>query len=171
MLAVATSVVRDERRGATMRKVLIGATAVAAATVVGGSLATTMAASSEDGDVRTITVLDRTTDEQDLDLDHSGGFGPGDVNIFTSDELNGAGRKVGVGNGTITVAYGHVLIEGTVTLAGRGQITFAGADDLDAESGRLAVTGGTEEFRGVRGEVRFETLDGTDTRLRFRLVR
>ena len=154
-----------------MRRVLIAATAVAAGTVVEGSLATTMAGSSEDEQVRTITLLDRTTNEQDPDLDHSGGFGPGDVNISTSDVLDRDGRKAGVGNGTITVAYGHVLVEGTVRLAGRGQITFAGADDLDAASGRLAVTGGTEDFRGAGGEVRFETLNGTDTRLRFRLVR
>jgi hypothetical protein len=154
-----------------MRKMLIRATAVAGATVIAGGLATTVASSSEADHSRTITLLDRTTDEQDLDLDHSGGFGPGDVNVFTSDELDGSGRKVGVGNGTITVAYGHVLVEGAVTLAGRGQITFAGVDDLDATRGRLAVTGGTEEFRGASGELRFESLNGTDTRLKFRLGR
>src|SRR4051794_4919219 len=106
-----------------MRKILISAAAVAATTVVGGSLATSIAASSESEHVRTITLLDRKTNEQDLDLDRSGGFSPGDVNIFTSDELD-EGRKVGVANGRISATYGHVLVEGAVTLAGRGQITF-----------------------------------------------
>jgi hypothetical protein len=78
---------------------------------------------------------------------------------------------VGIANGRFTVTYGHVLIEATVTLEGRGQITVAGEDDLDATSGRLAVTGGTGDFKDARGELRFEQVDDRDTKLRFRLSR
>src|SRR5687768_1589994 len=126
-----------------MRKLLVFAATLAAAATLAGVVG--VGSSGADGR-RTITLLDRKTDEGDLDLDHSGGPSPGDVSIFTSDELDD-GRPVGVANGRITLLYGHVLVDVTVTLPGRGQLTFAGADDLDDASGRLALTGGTGDFR------------------------
>lgn len=151
-----------------MRKLLVFAAALAAAATLAGAVG---AGSSAAEGRRTITLLDRKTDDGELDLDHSGGGSPGDVSIFTSEELDRDGDVVGVGNGRITLMYGHVLVDVTLTLRGRGQLTFSGADDLDSASGRLALTGGTGDFRKARGELRFETVDERDTRLEIRLVR
>ena len=148
--------------------------AVAAASLVGtvalGSVVVASPGSSAAPKGRTITLHDRRTNSKDLDLDRNGTFSPGDIDMFTSTEFDGTGRRVGFANVRVTVYFGHVLIEGTVTLTGRGQITFAGADDLDARWGQVAVVGGTGEFRNAHGELRFRSIDENNTRLTIQLT-
>lgn len=52
----------------------------------------------------------------------------------------------------------NALLEGAVTFTGgglSGQITVSGEVDGTSSSGVLAVTGGTDEFQGAKGEVSY----------------
>lgn len=109
-----------------------------------------------------LRLFERDTQQASIDLgDH--GTGPGDLFVFAGTLTDGTatGPKAGRADGSCTTtsgdatAPGFLLCDITLTLSG-GQIqTQAVYDSAALFGGRvvpIAITGGTGDYRGVRGD-------------------
>jgi hypothetical protein len=155
--------------------------AVLATVVLGGLVfgSVLAAADGDRGKKRTLRLIGRESQMEFLDL---GAPGPslGDEIVF-SEVLRRRGRgEVGMSGGVCTVTealppYDVLTYQCVVTLRLRrqGQITLQGLNEVqgmdDPGPFRLAITGGTREFRGASGEavVRFPRERRAVYKLRF----
>jgi len=92
--------------------------------------------------------------------------------LLRSGEHGQATEKVGFDNIQCTVTFdSHILCHAATELFGRGQLTQQGVIAFPPPSSfDTAVTGGTDNFRGARGEVHRVQLSQTDSRLTFQLL-
>src|SRR5690349_19718487 len=110
----------------------------------------------------TLRLFERDTQQAGVDLGDRG-QGPGDLFVFSGDLTDGSatGPKVGRAAGSCTTTSGDAAKPGdllcaiTLTLRG-GQIQTQAVYDSAALFGGsvvpLAITGGTGEYRGARGD-------------------
>ena len=78
--------------------------------------------------------------------------------LFSDPLLDGVGRVVGHATWHILPAPGEDLCRGVVTLDGRGTVTVDGVAPHVTGPFSMAVTGGTGEFSGTRGQLDLEPL-------------
>ncbi len=92
--------------------------------------------------------------------------------LFRTGEHRQATEKVGFDNIQCTVTFeSHLLCHAATELFGRGQLTQQAVTTFPPPSNfATAVTGGTDDFRGARGEAHVVQLSQTDSRLTFQLV-
>jgi hypothetical protein len=162
---------------AAVLAVILSTTAVTLASASGDR-------SSDDNDATVIRLFSTQDKFTFLDLDQSGGTAPtmGDQAVFT-DVLfdHSGGSKVGTDAVVCTVMTVTASAEtdqcsATFSLTDRGQITVQGLVTLPSgdETGAkfvLPVTGGSDEFEGVGGQVTIEILNANgDSNLTFHLV-
>jgi hypothetical protein len=99
------------------------------------------------------------------------GDSPGDYGVFQDPVVDPAS---GATRGTITVqcvaAYAD-LCRGSISLDGRGQITFDGITPLGVDPDEFGLTGGTGEFTGAGGSLTVSFLTQTTARLTVQLSR
>ena len=115
------------------------------------------------GGVETIVLIDRETDDQAFTDVANDGPGPGDTITARDDLLDAKGvAKVGdafincvLQFGTPPVAQCDIVAR----LDGRGDIVLSGLAPETGDPFVLAVTGGTGEFRHVRGQALVESAD------------
>ena len=145
------------RRGVTA--VLAAGTGVALAGVVAAGVAHSAPATPQP---HTLRLFERDTQQASIDLgDH--GPGPGDVFVFAGDLTDGTatGPKAGRADGSCTTTSGDgtqpgfLLCDITLTLRD-GQIQTQAVYNSAALFGGsilpIAITGGTGNYRGVRGD-------------------
>jgi hypothetical protein len=82
------------------------------------------------------------------------------------DLVNGQGARVGhyVFVATEVTPQGELLLDVTLVL-GQGQITAHGIEEPPADSGTIAITGGTGLYQSAGGEIRFRDTSQTATLL------
>lgn len=150
-----------------MRRTLqIGMATVAASAALAGGVALATGDGSgppgRDGDRRErIVVLGREGEDNVHVNVGDSAAGPGDYTVFRDDLLSEGKSQTKVGdNFGICVDQfppAGAQCEGVARLEGRGDITFQGLVPLDlARPFNIAVTGGTGDFRNVRGEATVE---------------
>ncbi|HJW79590.1 MAG TPA: allene oxide cyclase family protein [Beijerinckiaceae bacterium] len=162
---------------AAMVAVALSTTAVTLASASGGS-------SSNDNDATVVTLFSTQDKSTFLDLDGSGMTAPtmGDQVVFT-DVLfdHSGGREVGSDAVVCTVMKVTASAEtdqcsATFSLTERGQIVVQGLVTLPSgdETGSkfvLPVTGGSDEFEGVGGQLTVEIINSKgDSNLTFHLL-
>ena len=78
--------------------------------------------------------------------------------------INGQGTPVGhfAQVATVVSPQGELMVDVTLVL-GPGQITAHGIEEPPANSGTLAITGGTGQYQSARGEIRFRDTNKTGT--------
>jgi hypothetical protein len=133
------------------------------------------AADETDGSTRWIRVNSFTTEEQFVDLPPQKEVSLGDEFVFSA-RLMKAGELVGNLGVVCTVTSTRTETVQCVATAmfqpsfhGGGQITFQGLLTGEPEDFTLAVTGGTESFVGVEGQVHVHQVTETLERLTFEL--
>jgi Dirigent-like protein len=111
-----------------------------------------------------------------VDNDPSGQSG-GDL-FGSSGELRRRGHKAGKYSSACTLASpGGAQCQATLILRDggriRGRIQLAGNYRLEANHNRVAIVGGTNKFRGVRGDATIQTVDdqGSVQRLHMTILR
>jgi hypothetical protein len=120
-------------------------------------------AAPKDRGTTTIVVIDRETDDQVFTDVGDAGEGPGDT--FTArDDLLDAKGAVKVGDAFIhcVLQFGTPFVsqcDVVARLDGRGDIVSSGLVPAGLDPFTLAVTGGTGEFRHVRGQLLVEVTD------------
>ncbi len=139
------------------RKLLVIATLAAlGALAVGGAA---FASGSNDHSGRTITVIEKGTSANFVDL---GAKGPsfGDEFFFQSQLWNAdKTRQVGTNVGYCVAQLGGVdHCQGTAKLAG-GTIEWAGSVPGNAQRFRIAITGGSGAFREAEGQIAITNLN------------
>jgi hypothetical protein len=141
------------------------ATVPASAALAGGVALATGDGSGppgRDGDRRErIVLLDREGEDTAVVNVGDSAEGPGDYLVFRDDLLSGGKSQTKVGDNFIICVNqfppAGAQCEGVARLEGRGDITFQGLVPRDpAEVFNIAVTGGTGDFRNVRGEATVE---------------
>lgn len=116
---------------------------------------------------RTIKLVGHGTNGKGVNVDGPG-FGPGDYFLFTEKLRNrDTGKEVGRDSVTCMVGF-HMLFmcHGTFFLQQQGTIEVSGT--LSPTSQVIAVTGGTENFQNVRGELHVG--GGNQTNLTLHLI-
>lgn len=83
------------------------------------------------------------------------GDSPGDYGVFKDPVKTRDGFKVGTIDAQCISAYSDQCW-GSISLAGHGQITFAGITPIGVDPDRYAITGGTGEYAGVGGVLLIE---------------
>jgi hypothetical protein len=100
------------------------------------------------------------------------GDSAGDLILFADDLLDEAGSVVGHDQVRCTVGFRDELhCDTSFIIDGRGQILVAGTVTRGATQLTLVITGGTGEFKRVRGQVRETLLPNGDGRFVFSLFR
>ena len=120
-----------------------------------------------------LTLLGRTN-ETDFSIVDIGAEGdsPGDLILFADDLLDEAGNAVGHDQVRCSTGFrDELLCDASFVLDGRGQILVAGVAIRGATELTSAITGGTGEFKRVRGRVRETLLPSGDARFVFTLIR
>ena len=99
-------------------------------------------------------------------------FSTGDFVVFEETVFNGRGRRV-IGEDTVRCELGirTFTCEATIKLDGRGKIRIAGALFSGRGDNVFPVTGGTNNFKAVGGQLKVFDLSGNKTLLVFELVR
>jgi hypothetical protein len=143
------------------RTLTLGATA---ALVLGAGATVAAAAMSADDGARdrrarhTLHVTRQDVENRFLDLDHSGSGSDsvGDVNAFSADFYDGD-VKVGIDGGTCTLVRTPAIYHCVATNSfDKGQLTVMTLADFSKSApGHFAITGGTGQYRGAHGEVRY----------------
>jgi hypothetical protein len=133
----------------------------------GAAFASASADGSHESD--SFTVLEHTTS---VNLTHQPP-GVGDRLLLQADLLETAHHHT-VGVLDVNCVFGfanHALCDATATLEGRGQLVLVGeiTDLFAASSFDIAITGGTNEFRGAEGQFHTVILSQTDARDTFLL--
>jgi hypothetical protein len=98
------------------------------------------------------------------------GQSAGDSMLFTETLKDAKGRLVGSDQVACVQSFGgHMLCNGVLVLSHRGTLTVSG---LGSQSGpfRLAVTGGTSGYSGVRGQLTIAGKPNGDSALTVSLV-
>jgi hypothetical protein len=129
--------------------------------------------SSKDGG--SFRLLTKTVDEADIDVG-APKESLGDYFVFTED-LFMKGKRVGSDHGScmatrIDAAEFSLQCVVTLVLDGKGQITVQGAVTFSEASGStftLAITGGTDRFRGASGQVKVREISATKSVLTVQL--
>jgi hypothetical protein len=110
------------------------------------------------GRLHVLHVTRQDVENRFLDLDHSGSASDsvGDTNVFSADFYDGD-RKVGIDGGTCTLVRLPAIYHCIATNSfAAGQLTVMTlADFSQTAPGHFAITGGTGEYRGARGEVTY----------------
>jgi hypothetical protein len=152
-----------------MRKaVALVAVAATAAAVLGwaGASASPKGGHRQERSLRLVA-----TNSYFVDNDPSGVSG-GDL-VGSSGELSRRGHRVGKYSSACTLsAPADGQCQATLILR-RGRIQLAGNYRLQAVKNRVAIVGGTNKFRGVRGDVTIQTLgdQGAVQRLHLTMLR
>ena len=100
-------------------------------------------------------------------------FSPGDTYGFRDPLLNESGNdRVGQVHVSCTVSFGeNDICGGAIRVGGRGKITFYGTVPVTERLNfLLAVTGGTRDFRGARGQMRVESVGDENFRITVQLL-
>jgi hypothetical protein len=101
---------------------------------------------------------------------NSKNFGPGDYFVFEETLHNRAtGRVIGHDSVQCTANFTTFRCEGTFFITGRGNVEIAGATTQYGKQ-LYAVTGGTENFQNVRGQLRVGGGSGDNTNLTLELL-
>jgi hypothetical protein len=148
------------RRGVTAISAAVAGIALASVITIGVAHSAPPAATTPQP--HTLRLFERDTQQANIDLgDH--GPGPGDLFVFAGDLTDGTatGPKAGRADGSCTTTSGDatkpgfLLCDITLTLRG-GQIQTQAVYDSAALFGGsvlpLAITGGTGNYRGARGD-------------------
>jgi hypothetical protein len=143
-----------------MRKVvLVGALATA---VVAVALTVSFAGGGTVTSPTTLTVREHAVNDKVIDLARSGDTA-GDLLVFHNPIFNAANtERVGSDAGECirtSVGLGEWECHWTTKISGRGSITVEGLF-YDTRDSRLAVTGGTGDFRMVRGWLELSSAPG-----------
>ena len=134
----------------------------ATARSAGATAATTATADRGGRPDKVIRVLSPAGPLKQLDLDDNGSVeDDGDMAVFRDPLLNRKGKQVGSTQVQCQTIFGNDQCIGTATLNGRGQIAYQGTAEA-TNPVRLAVTGGTGEFRKAHGELQIEFPDEGD---------
>lgn len=169
----------------TFSVVALAATLTLAVGVTAAS-ARPMAESAGDT-VTYLTLTGREVQSQEIDLAPMGTFSLGDRFVF-SDDLYRHGRKVGFDGGECILVRQDPAADGVVATVSfncvvtlslpKGQITLQALITNpvveEETSGRpfyVAVTGGTQAYRNVRGDAKLVDLAEGETRYNLRLIR
>lgn len=88
-----------------------------------------------------------------VDANDSGSNDAGDYGLFR-EILYKAGTQVGEDSIRCVMTFNGQFCDGTYLFPGKGQITVAGA--LNQYAHRLAITGGTNDYSNVRGQLIFQ---------------
>jgi hypothetical protein len=115
------------------------------------------------GGATTIILLDRETDDQAFTDVANDGPGPGDTFTARDDLLDAKGAaKIGDAFISCVIQFGTPFVSQCNVVArldGRGDIVLSGLVPEANDPFVLAVTGGTSEFRHVRGQALVELVD------------
>jgi hypothetical protein len=98
------------------------------------------------------------------------GDSPGDYGVFRDPVLDNKGTRVGTIDVQCIAAYADQC-QGSIRIAGRGQIIFGGITPLGRDPDWFAVTGGTGMFTGVGGTLKVEFPNSDRARLTVTLTR
>ena len=98
------------------------------------------------------------------------GDSPGDYGVFRDPVVNSRGERVGTIDVQCIAAYADQC-QGSIRIAGRGQITFGGITPLGRDPDWFAITGGTGMFTGVGGTLKVDFPNETRARLTVTLTR
>jgi hypothetical protein len=99
------------------------------------------------------------------------GFGPGDYFMFEED-LRYQGSSQVVGQDSVKCTFGETtfMCDGTIDLFAKGKIVIYGAT-FGQSPNLFPVTGGTDAFKGVGGQLSTVNLRHGNTLLAFELTR
>ena len=115
------------------------------------------------GGVETIVLIDRETDDQAFTDVANDGPSPGDTFTARDDLLDAKGAvKIGDAFINCVVQFGTPFVsqcDVVARLDGRGDIVLSGLVPEANDPFVIAVTGGTGEFRHVRGQALVESAD------------
>jgi hypothetical protein len=152
--------------------------AVASITVASAASSPTSSSAGDDNDVEVIRVTEIIVQEAGIDLGEPGD-GLGDQFVFSGD-LFRHGEKVGIDGGVCTIVRLEPRVSATSQCVAtaelpKGQITVQGlltfSEETEGEPSRLAITGGTGNYRTAHGELIVTGLSETESRLTFRIIR
>ena len=138
-----------------MRKA-VALVAVAATTAAVLGLAGASASPTGGHRVRNLRLV--ATNSYFVDNDPSGQSG-GDL-VGSSGELRRRGHRVGKYSSACTLSLPVAGQCQATLILQRGRIQLAGNYRLQAVKNRVAIVGGTNKFRGVRGDVTIQTVGG-----------
>jgi hypothetical protein len=158
---------------------MIGIAVMALVLIAGISVFSSASAGDGDSsnDGQTFRLLAKTVQAAELDLGDTG-LSLGDQFVFT-DDLFLKGKLVGSDHGFCMITRveegaHQIAAECVVTavLDGKGQITVQGVavfQETATAPFTLAITGGTDRFRGASGQVKVRELSDTEAILRVQL--
>ncbi len=154
--------------GALLVAALGPATAASSARPHGwaGAVGTAPAAAQRAANARSISLVAHQIFNQDVDVKPAG-FSAGDYFVF-AETLSSGGKVVGRDEVRCMVMYTTFRCEGALILNGKGQVDVAGS--LSRYGSTLAVTGGTNNFVGARGQLVVGRSSGDDTPLTLELL-
>jgi hypothetical protein len=149
------------------RAVQVGMATVAASAALAGGVAFATGDGSgppgRNGDHRErIVLVEQIQDAQFVNVGDSA-VGPGDYNVFRYDVFSEGNKQTKVGNSFVICVIqfppAGFQCEVVTQLEGRGELTLLGVTAADiSEDFKVAVTGGTGDFRNARGEATIELL-------------
>ena len=153
-----------------MRKLLLGAAALAALALVTGSVGAASSAPEPPAQAETtLRVIQRAPEVASIDLG-TPGPSPGDVLVFRSalfDRTNT--ERVGDLNITCTESFGdHHICRGIFRISGKGQLSVDALPRFPNPTTGI-VTGGSGEFRLARGDVDIQPQPNGTTLVTFHL--
>jgi len=135
-----------------------GVAAIVAFVVGGGAFAVASSSGGSDGPVRTITVIEKSSNGAYIDLGKKG-FSVGDEFIIRSTFWNTARtHRVGSNHGyCVVVGADKAQCTGTARLMG-GSLSYSGISGSGAVF-TIAITGGTGALESAEGQVTVHNLD------------
>jgi hypothetical protein len=137
-----------------------GVAAVVAFVVGGGAFAVASSSGGSDGPVRTIVVIEKSSNGAFIDLGKKG-FSVGDEFIIKSTFWNTARtHRVGSNHGyCVIVGADKAQCTGTARLMG-GSLSYSGIS-ADSRVTTIAITGGTGALESAEGQVTVRNLDAS----------
>jgi hypothetical protein len=133
------------------------------------TIAALKAAAARDGS-QVILLKAHQTAEADIDVNNDG-FGPGDYFMF-EEKVRYQGSSEIVGKDSVKCTFGVTtfMCDATIDLFGKGKIVIYGAT-FGRSANLFAVTGGTDHFQGVGGQLQTFNLRHGNELLAFQITR
>lgn len=131
--------------------------------VSGASAAAAATAETPDGNItgaQRLVFVARTARGGGVDTG-ARGDSPGDYFVFEDRLTNAAGARIGSDSARCMLVVLTIRCDGTFFIDGRGTVEVSGS--FTPKSSAMAVTGGTGDFRNVRGQARITGSTDTTT--------